>query len=233
MSCHSTGHLGIQHCMALHWKWFQAAAEWVPPLRLSRLPSRNCDSEWYRCRCLSAQPQTASPTRPVMLYQWMYGIPGDRRDPRVITRRTTMILGDQSTSIHECCRVERHILLVDAVFIFRMPSHPSPHYLESIWVNTQDPDPTCSNARHCTVARFSFRDFGLQLQVQCRVAAVVLLGEAWSGKPGFESHRQPLCLFGGVGRKRLAPSSCTGGVHKGSVGDGFRAFPTGGCWAVV
>ena len=67
----------------------------------------------------------------------------------------------------------------------------------------------------------------------CRVAAVVLLGEAWSGKPGFESHRQPLCLFGGVGRKRLAPSSCTGGVHKGSVGDVFKAFPTGGCWTVV
>ena len=69
--------------------------------------------------------------------------------------------------------------------------------------------------------------------LQCRVAAVVLLGEAWSGKPGFESHRQPLCLFGGVGRKRLAPSSCTGGVHKGSVRDRFRAFPTGGCWTVV
>ena len=161
--------------MALHWKWFQAAAEWVPPLRLLRLPSGNRDSEWYRCH--SAQPQTASPTRPVMLYQWVYGIPGDRRDPRVITRRTTMTLGGQSTSIHECCRVERRILLVDATFIFRTPSHPPPHYLESIWVNTQDPDPTCSNARHCTVARFSFRETSA---CNCKCSARrVLQPEVW------------------------------------------------------
>ena len=59
----------------------------------------------------------------------------------------------------------------------------------------------------------------------CRVAAVVLLGEAWSGKPGFESHRQPLCSFGGVGRKRLAPSSCTGESIRGVLETGAGPFP--------
>ena len=53
----------------------------------------------------------------------------------------------------------------------------------------------------------------------------VRLGPENPGSSPIGRLSQPLCLFGGVGRKGLAPSSCTGESIRGVWGTGSGPFP--------